>query len=494
MEDNYIINQGLNPNSDLKPIDNLLDIGKSICKIITSHSIGTGFLIKLNRNKKSFYCLMTNEHVITQKMISNKETININYDNQHKNLEIKLDANERCIQDFLYLGIDATIVEILFEDNIPEFYFLLPNLEYLHGYEIFKDKKIYIFQFPKGGILSYSIGTIKEVNIYKNQMSHLASTLAGSSGSPIIIYGSNLVLGIHKQANLKLQENYGNFIGPIIDALKNDLKIEKIISDNYIYEGKLDENKIKEGYGKLTYKYGEIYIGQFKNDKFHGKGVLYYKKNKTKYEGDFFEGKYDGKGKLIYENEEYYIGQFKKGKKNGLGEEYYNNNKLKYKGGFKNNQYNGEGKYILPNGGYYIGNWANGKKFLKGKIYDNLNNIAYDGNFLDDQMINGKIFFENGDNYIGQIKNFDMNGNGIYYYANGKIKYDGFFIDNKIEGEGIFYDKEGDYYIGNFKNGKKHGKGIIYNKDNVIEYEGSFENDKYEGNGKALLIDGSIYI
>ena len=144
MEDNYIINQGLNPNSDLKPIDNLLDIGKSICKIITSHSIGTGFLIKLNRNKKPFYCLMTNEHVITQKMISNKETININYDNQHKNLEIKLDTNERCIQDFLYLGIDATIVEILFEDNIPEFifYYQIWNIYMVMKY--LKTKK-YIF-------------------------------------------------------------------------------------------------------------------------------------------------------------------------------------------------------------------------------------------------------------------------------------------------------------------------------------------------------------
>ena len=494
MEENYIVNQVLNPNSDLKPIDNLVDIGKSICKIITHDSLGTGFLIKLERNKKPFYCLMTNEHVITQEKISNKETIKINYDNQHKNFEIKLDKNERFIQDYLYLGIDATIIEILLKDNIPELYFLLPNLEYLHSYEIFKDKKIYIFQFPKGGILSYSIGTIKEVNIYKKQMSHLASTLEGSSGSPIIIYGSNLVLGIHKQANLKLKENYGNFIGPIIDALQKDLKIGKIIIDNCIYEGELAENKINEVNGKLTFKNGEMYIGQLKNDRYNGKGVLYYKKNKAKYEGDFLEGKYDGKGKLIYENKEYYIGQFKKGKKDGFGEEYYNNNKLKYKGGFKNNLYNGEGILFSPEGYYYIGGWANGKKFFKGKICDNLGRVICDGNFLDDEIIYGKICFDNGDYYEGQIKNWMMNGNGIYYYENGKIKYDGFFKDNKIEGEGILYSKNGDYYIGNFKNGKRHGKGIEYNKDNIILYEGTFENNEYEGSGRCLLNDGKIYI
>ena len=199
MEDSFRINQAINPNSELKKIDNLLDIGKSICKIITSNSLGTGFLIKLNRINKPFYCLMTNEHVITQNLITKQEKIKIIYDNQHKNFEINLNKNERYIQDFLYLGIDATIIEILFNANIPENYCLLPNLEEPLGYEIFKDQKIYIFQFPKGGILSYSVGVIKEVNKYNNEMSHLASILAGSSGSPIIIYGSNLVLGIHKK-------------------------------------------------------------------------------------------------------------------------------------------------------------------------------------------------------------------------------------------------------------------------------------------------------
>ena len=318
MEDAFRINQGINQNSELKAIDDLLDIGKSICKIITLNYLGTGFFLKLYRRNKPFYCLMTNEHVITQNMITKQEKIKIIYDNQHKNFEINLDKNERYIQDFLYLGIDVTIIEILFKDNIPENYFLLPNLEYLNGYESFKGEKIYIFQFPKGGKLSYSIGVIKEINIYKNEMSHLASTLAGSSGSPIIIYGSNLVLGIHKQAHLIKNENYGNFIGPIIDVLENNIQIKKLINDDYIYEGELTEKEIKEGNGRLTFKNGEIYIGQFKNDKYEGKGVLYYnyKKKKVKYEGDFIEGKYNGKGKLIEKNNEYYIGQFlKMGKK-----------------------------------------------------------------------------------------------------------------------------------------------------------------------------------
>ena len=103
MDSQYIINQAIMRDSDLNPINNIMEIGKSICKIITSKSLGTGFLIKLNKMNKQFYCLMTNEHVIKQNIISNKETIIIFNDNQRKNFELKLDKNERFIQDSLYL-------------------------------------------------------------------------------------------------------------------------------------------------------------------------------------------------------------------------------------------------------------------------------------------------------------------------------------------------------------------------------------------------------
>ena len=176
MDSQYIINQAIMRDPDLNPINNIMEIGKSICKIITSKSLGTGFLIKLNKKNKQFYCLMTNEHVIKQNMISNKETIKVFYDNQRKNFELELDKNERFIQDFLYLGLDVTLIEILPKDNISDDYFLLPNLEYINGYKQFENKKIYIFQFPEGGNLSYSVGIIKNVNSYKNEMSHLASS------------------------------------------------------------------------------------------------------------------------------------------------------------------------------------------------------------------------------------------------------------------------------------------------------------------------------
>ena len=56
---------------------------------------------------------MTNEHVIIKKMKELKEKIDIYYDNEEKMVEIELNENERYIKDYLYLGIDVIIIEII---------------------------------------------------------------------------------------------------------------------------------------------------------------------------------------------------------------------------------------------------------------------------------------------------------------------------------------------------------------------------------------------
>lgn len=96
----------------------------------------------------------------------------------------------------------------------------MPNYEYKNGYIIFKNQKINIIQYPLGKELSNSEGTIKDINEYSYSFSHLCSTESGSSGSPIFLDNSPYVIGIHKQGSKK--ENYGNFIGPIVDSLKNN--------------------------------------------------------------------------------------------------------------------------------------------------------------------------------------------------------------------------------------------------------------------------------
>ena len=61
-----IIEERKTINSELISLESILDILKSICKIKISNTIGSGFLIKFFKGNKDFYCLMTNEHVITK--------------------------------------------------------------------------------------------------------------------------------------------------------------------------------------------------------------------------------------------------------------------------------------------------------------------------------------------------------------------------------------------------------------------------------------------
>ena len=83
--------------------------------------------------------------------------------------------------------------------------FLLPNIDYKNIKDEYKNKEIYIPQYPEGGELSNSKDKIKEIIIY--EFSHLASTKKGSSGSPIFIEGRIKVIGIHKQGAKDNSEN-----------------------------------------------------------------------------------------------------------------------------------------------------------------------------------------------------------------------------------------------------------------------------------------------
>jgi hypothetical protein len=138
------INQGVNEcltNNPLNKIDkNIYTVIKSVCKIKHSKGQGSGFLIKLKKDEKDFYCLMTNEHVVKKEKINNKEKITIYYDCEIEKREIILDKNKRYINEYTDNNLDITIIQILKEDNINKKYFLLPSM----GNKNIMDKNVYI--------------------------------------------------------------------------------------------------------------------------------------------------------------------------------------------------------------------------------------------------------------------------------------------------------------------------------------------------------------
>ena len=208
------------------PIKSVAEVVKSICKIITPINLGTGFFIKFFKGKQDFYCLMTNEHLVTKEMIvNNKNKIDIYYDNEKRYLEIFLNSKERFIKDSRDKTIDATVIEILSKDNIPNDYFLLTLLDYMDNYDKLINEDIAIIQYPQGEMYYADGNIIERTSLEKGkyEFSHNASTKGGSSGSPIFLKGTTKIIGIHKggSGNENIKINYGDFIWPIFIYFKN---------------------------------------------------------------------------------------------------------------------------------------------------------------------------------------------------------------------------------------------------------------------------------
>ena len=288
------VNQALQKDSYIKPLGVMFYVGKSICRIESCDSFGSGFFIKLLKGNKDLYCLMTNRHVI-KKMVNLRQKLNISYDNLRYNFTLELDSNKRFIIDFIYMNLDAIIIEILPTDNIDYKYFLMPDFNYKNGYNQYLTKKIVIIQQPLGKYLQSSDGLLVNINKDQNlyEFTHNASSLQGSSGSPVFLDGSMNVMGIHKQCSQN--ENYAHFIGPIIDSLFKDNYKEIEYENGDLYKGEMINNK-REGAGKLKMKNGERYLGQWHNDNLNGFGKQYYPNGNLKYKGNFINNEYNGLG------------------------------------------------------------------------------------------------------------------------------------------------------------------------------------------------------
>ena len=125
---------------------------------------------------------------------------------------------------------------------------------------------------------------------------------------------------------------YFNYEGECIDGELNGKG--KMYYPDKRYEGEFKINdSIKKGFGIIYYKNGDIYEGEFKNNKLDGIGIYYYK-NGDRYEGEFKDGMCNGIGTYYFYNGGRYEGLFKNGIYDGCGT-FYSSLGFKYEGYFK---------------------------------------------------------------------------------------------------------------------------------------------------------------
>jgi len=87
---------------------------------------------------------------------------------------------------------------------------------------------------------------------------------------------------------------------------------------------------------------GTYYVGDFKNDLYHGYGKLYFSESRF-YEGQFSQGMFHGKG-IFHHGDEYVVGQFLNHHISGYAEAKFNRGS--YKGYWNKNRFHGEGILI----------------------------------------------------------------------------------------------------------------------------------------------------
>ena len=196
------------------------------------------------------------------------------------------------------------------------------------------------------------------------------------------------------------------------------------------------------------------YDGEIEDNLFNGNGKMVYKDGRV-YEGEWVQGNKEGNGSLLWPDGSKYWGEFKNDQINGEGEFLWSNGAT-YKGTFVNGCFNGTGTLKSQNGSSYTGNFQNGLYHGKGKF-------IWIGENKD-----------NKERYMGEYKYGQKDGNGKYVFPNGDI-YEGEWFDNKPHGQGQ-YETEGKIYKAIWRNGQIADNPIVEIKEGTDPNEPKIEN------------------
>ncbi len=286
------------------------------------------------------------------------------------------------------------------------------------------------------------------------------------------------------------------------------------------------------GFGKMQYGNGDVYEGEFYDDKREGFGIYQWKTGE-KFLGESIANLFTGFGVMEFSDGTKYIGQFKNGEFDGEGEKTYSDG-VKKTGIYEQGKYLGKVSYYSKPVGT--------KGCLNGDCQEGYGMKYYDGNdrffgYFKDGFRDGygSYFWDDGTRWTGQFQKNKVTGYGSYFFITGE-KYVGFFIDSKRNGWGINYDPttgikkigfwednnlitpkssllsgsttgciSGDckngfgkyvynngYYEGNFKNGYRNGQGKYY-YDIGDFYTGIFHDNKFNGKGTYYYTNGERY-
>jgi hypothetical protein len=255
------------------------------------------------------------------------------------------------------------------------------------NYKKFYKENDPFFTFDKGevsqGQIIASPDDINHLEIYEGEINDNNKKHGfGISTTPLYVRKGTWRDGEFTGWGRESRRNRDVLEGRFINGLLNGKGILKTNKGN-IYEGDF-VNSLREGYGIL--KTNRIhYIGQFKDDKLNGKGIIEFLKEGHKYEGDFKDNEINGKGKFMWKNGDVYEGEMTNGKMNGYGTYKYTDGQI-YEGNYINGIREGKGRIIYSNKILYEGEFKGGHRYEKGNIIYSTRMIGNNNENFDNNM------------------------------------------------------------------------------------------------------------
>ena len=242
---------------------------------------------------------------------------------------------------------------------------------------------------------------------------------------------NNLLINSNDIKNIKSNEiNELSLSFEVLNTSKSQTIINKeknfcikFFSNGSIYIGEVKNDKLS-GHGKFMNLKGDIILGFFKDNCFHGYNLIQGSQNNSQFEGQFERNKFNGYGIVQFSDGSSYFGEYKNNEKSGIGT-YTWENGCQYQGEWKNGKPNGLGIFIDNKSRFYEGEWKNG-------------------------MMNGIGLFKwnDGRKYFGEFNNDKRDGFGIYFWNDPLKIYLGFWINGMQNGIGkIITSFKEKYYL-----------------------------------------------
>ena len=210
------------------------------------------------------------------------------------------------------------------------------------------------------------------------------------------------------------------------------------------YVGEQSADGTAEGKGTATYANGDVYEGEWKNDRREGQGSCKCTSGEW-YEGTWKADKRDGHGVARYVSGDKYEGDWRFGKREGTGRATYASGDG-YEGEWVADKKQGFGTFWSASGEVYEGQWLTG---------------TYEGR--------GTYLYASSDVYEGEYHNGKRDGHGVYMYACGDV-YEGEYKQGRMEGRGIYRLADGTAEAGRYFAGADVGEGVRWSADRKRAY------------------------